>query len=278
MKKLFTKAALLLAAALPIIGTSCDDGNDAPKISELAGNYVPTSFELSNGSEFGTTNKVYFAIIPTYTVEKEKLPEVELGGFGSTRVDGMVDLFSPILSEIIRNAWVGLELHADGTLSASYHETTSSGDIMADMMGGLQYSKTVSYFPGEGTGALLPQDALLYSTDERARKITLSIGKVALEGVMDGICETIDALLANYPLPIVASKNAYSLSLPYAIDSEGVVKIYLDRDLIKPFVPVIGMLLASQEAGLGGIDVADMFTKLIDYTSALEIAVFLKRV
>ena len=90
----------------------------------------------------------------------------------------------------------------------------------------------------------------------------------------------IEELLAQYKgLNIVSTEEYYALPLKYTLEN-GVVKIYVDRAMILPYKKLLTELLGAflDPSTLGGIDVADMITKLIDGTSELEIAFRLKKV
>lgn len=292
MKTFFTRMTLVTAIiGSSLLAVSCDDGDGkGVKPAEVTGSYALSITEKDNGA--GTVNELCLTITPVWTVDwsavdgyddVQKAPYMvdisPMMGYpaGSVRVSvkELVDMVEPMLSNFVKGALVGLDLLEDGSFGASFHEFLSSGHIAQDFMSP-KFAAAVSKFPSNDDP--LPGDLLSWFSDEKAKKIYLSVDKTALESVMEGLVETIDLLLNAYPnLPVASSPNTYALGLNYTL-SGNVLKISLDRATIAPFVPVITMLLASQEVDLGGLDVEEMLTKLLATTSELEIALYLKRV
>lgn len=83
MKKIFTRAAMLLAVvAMASAFTACDDGDDGGKKkfeSELIGSYQPTPVTLTIPDVVEEPSPFYFLLLPTWT-DPDNIPGHRLVG------------------------------------------------------------------------------------------------------------------------------------------------------------------------------------------------------
>lgn len=293
MKNIFQKPFLFLAACAVIVSfSSCDDkeGDGGSKFkSELIGSYEPTYIEVPTASGDGT-NKLYFTLTPTWAdpnnipmVDASFMMNMPAGSFELPMSD-VLPFITGIAGHFVQNGLVGIDLKKDGSFGAKYRTPIFSDNILGDLIGsnGVQFDPTVHTFPGADTDAILPAGALSYYTDNG--KLFFAVSKEFLNAAgtdlgLGDLSVIIEALLAEYPgLNIVSTETFYALPLKYTLEN-GVVKIYVDRAMILPYKPLLTELLGAflDPSTLGGIDVGDMFTKLIDGTSELEIAFRLKK-
>lgn len=81
MKKIFTRAAMLLAVvAMASAFTACDDGDDGGKKkfeSELIGSYQPTPVTLTIPDVVEEPSPFYFLLLPTWT-DPDNIPGIDL--------------------------------------------------------------------------------------------------------------------------------------------------------------------------------------------------------
>lgn len=291
MKNLLHKSAILAAAFAALVSfVSCDnDDEKGPKFkSELIGSYVPTYIEQP--TETGGVNKYYFTLTPTWA-DPDNIPTVDgsfmMGlpaGYLMLGMDQILPFMEGIASHFVSNGLVGIDLKNDGSFGAKYRTPVFSDNILGDLISsdGVKFDATVHTFPGAETDEILPAGALSYYTENG--KLFFAVGREFLKtagtnlGVGD-LSVIIDELLSQYKgLNIVSTDEYYALPLKYKLEN-GVVKIYVDRAMILPYKPLLTGLLGAflDPSDLGGIDVADMITKLIDGTSELEIAIRLQK-
>ena len=293
MKNLLHKSAILAAAFAALVSfASCDDGEDkGPKFkSELIGSYVPAYIEVptATGDDF---NKMYFTLTPTWA-DPNNIPTVDgsfmLGLPAGSLPMGMNDVLpfvDGIASHFVKEGLVGIDLKNDGSFGAQYRTPIFSDNILGDLISsqGVKFDPAIHAFPGTETDEILPAGALSYYTENGKLFFAVSRAFLKTAGADLGVGDLsviVEELLAQYKgLNIVSTEEYYALPLKYTLEN-GVVKIYVDRAMIQPYKKLLTELLGAflDPSTLGGIDVADMITKLIDGTSELEIAFRLKKV
>lgn len=290
MKTFLTKAALLLVASLAAVTfVSCsDDDGGSSDINELKGSYALTTVPKDNGA--GAMNNLCLTIDPTWTVTDWSDKNSDRPMFDASPIMGypagsmvmtikdLVVFVEPMLANFVKKALVSLDLKEDGSFSATYHDFISQGNMAQDFMQP-QFATETSTFPN-GVSDVLPADALSYFTDSRSKLVYFAVSKGFIRSMDETLIEMIDGMLAkNKNLPILSNEQVYALPLKYEITTEH-VKVYLDRATLKPFAPLLPLLLgmAGGNEALGGLDVADLVDKLLDNTSALEICLYLKRI
>lgn len=172
-----------------------------------------------------------------------------------------------------------MELKNDGSFGAKYRDLVLQGSDISSIIGSLmapQFGSEIKQFPGSGS-SVLPSDAVGYYTKDGKFYFTLS--RSFLKGVasdMD-IVTLLDGMLQQFPnLGIVATDEYYAVPLKYTKEN-GVVKLYVDRDMIVPVLDVVSPLLGAlgPETTMG-IDLGQVLKDLKEQTTALEIAVRLK--
>lgn len=269
---------LLVAVATTCAFTACDNDDDnGKKYDPLAGSYVLTTVEKDNG---GTEpNQQSLTITPTWSVDEKNLPNIDASvmmGYpaGSVLIplDDLIDMMNPLLSRIVSGGLVRLDLNRDGTLGAQYHEFISQGDIAKDMMFP-KFAEAVSTFPAEGDP--LPADALQYYSKDG--KLFFGVSKAFLNALDDSLCAMIDGMLTQNPtLPVVSTETLFALPLKYTLTGT-TLKVYLDRATLAPIAALLPALLQLVgNVDLGGFDVEALVKGLIESTSELEIAIYLK--
>ena len=91
------------------------------------------------------------------------------------------------------------------------------------------------------------------------------------------IVTLVDGMLAQYPsIGIVSTGDYYAGPLKYTKEN-GVVKLYVDRDMMVPVMDVLAPLLGALGPDTTmGIDLGQVLKDLKEQTTAIEIAVRLK--
>ena len=282
MKKLIAKFSLMTAlCAVAVSSVSCKDdkGSAKPKFtSDLIGTYTPTY--VSREAAGGETNDFYLTFEATW-VDPENIPMIDLTavmGF-PIPMNTVLSLVEAMGSNIVKGGLVEVELKNDGSFGAKYHDLLIEGSDMSSILGALlapQFGSETKQFPGSGS-SVLPSDAVGYYTKDGKFYFTLS--RSFLKGVasdMD-IVTLLDGLLAQYPsIGIVSTEDYYAVPLKYTKEN-GVVTLYVDRDMMVPVMDVLAPLLGALGPDTTmGIDLGQVLKDLKEQTTAIEIAVRLK--
>lgn len=282
MKKLITKISLMAALyAVVATSSSCNDDKGFSKpafTSELIGTYTPTY--ISRETDGGETNDFYLTFEATW-VDPENIPTIDLTavmGF-PIPMNTVLSLVEAMGSNIVKGGLVEVELKNDGSFGAKYHDLLIEGSDVSSILGALlapQFGSETKQFPGSGS-SVLPSDAVGYYTKDGKFYFTLS--RSFLKGVasdMD-IVTLLDGMLQQFPnLGIVSTDDYYAIPLKYTKEN-GVVKLYVDRDMMVPILDVLAPLLGALGPDTTmGIDLGQVLKDLKEQTTALEIAVRLK--
>ena len=283
MKKLFARITLMTAfCAVAAMSASCnkdDKGSSKPKFtSELIGTYTPTY--VSRETSGGEMNDYYLTFEATW-VDPANIPTIDLTaviGFPMP-MNTILELVEAMGSNIVKGGLVEVELKNDGSFGAKYRDLVLQGSDISSIIGSLmapQFGSEIKQFPGSGS-SVLPSDAVGYYTKDGKFYFTLS--RSFLKGVasdMD-IVTLLDGMLQQFPnLGIVSTDEYYAVPLKYTKEN-GVVKLYVHRDMIVPVLDVVSPLLGAlgPETTMG-IDLGQVLKDLKEQTTALEIAVRLK--
>lgn len=282
MKKLITKISLMAALyAVVATSSSCNDDKGSSKpafTSELIGTYTPTY--ISRETDGGETNDFYLTFEATWA-DPENIPTIDLTavmGF-PIPMNTVLSLVEAMGSNIVKGGLVEVELKNDGSFGAKYHELLIEGSDVSSILGALlapQFGSETKQFPGSGS-SVLPSDAVGYYTKDGKFYFTLS--RSFLKGVasdMD-IVTLLDGMLQQFPnLGIVSTDDYYAIPLKYTKEN-GVVKLYVDRDMMVPILDVLAPLLGALGPDTTmGVDLGQVLKDLKEQTTALEIAVRLK--
>lgn len=281
MKNVITKISLMAAlCAVGLSSVSCGDSkkNPTPKppfSSELIGTYEPTFVTKKNPS--GEDQQYYLTFEATWT-DPDNIPTVDLMGMPMP-MNTILEMVEAMGSAIVKDGLVEVALKNDGTFGAKYKNLIIEGSDMSSILGALldpKFEETVNQFPAEGLP--LPGDAVRYYTKEGKFYFTVSRAFLKQVGGSGMDIETvIDGLLAQYPnLGIVSRESHYAIPLKYT-KKDGVVKLYVDRDMMVPFFDALSQLLgALGPDATGGVDVSKLLKDLKTNTTALELAFRLK--
>ena len=282
MKKLIAKFSLMTAlCAVAVSSFSCKDDKDGSKpqfSSELIGTYTPTY--VSRETEGGETNDLYLTFEAAW-VDPENIPMIDLTavmGF-SIPMNTVLSMVEAMGSNIIKGGLVEVEMKNDGSFGAKYRDLLIEGSDVSSILGALlspEFGSEIKQFPGAAS-SVLPSDAVGYYTKDGKFYFTLSRSFLkGLSSDMD-VVALLDGLLAQYPsLGIVSADEYYAVPLKYTKEN-GVVKLYVDRDMMVPVLDVLSPLLGALDPGTTmGIDLGQVLKDLKEQTTALEIAVRLK--
>ena len=286
MKKIFTRAAMLLAVvAMASAFTACDDGDDGGKKkfeSELIGSYQPTPVTLTIPDVVDDPSDFYFILLPTWS-DPENIPEIDLGGW-PLKMNTICGLIQSMASAIVKGGLDQLDLGNDGSFGANYYDlvikTDGSGepDIISSLMDPT-FGTELKTFPGAATAELLPEGALGYYT--KNSRFYFTISKDFLKGVSAelDVLSIVDEMIKTYKLDIVSTDAYYGIPLKYSV-KDGVTKLYVDRAMILSFRGVLDMVfsLLGDDAAFMGVKLGDIVNKVLDNTTELEIALPLKRI
>lgn len=294
MKRIFTKAALLLAVCATAFSfTACNDDNDGDGggkfKSELTGSYVPAFTTMTIPGVVEEPSDFYFVFLPTWS-DPENIPAIDLSaamelpaGTFMMPMNTICGMLQSIVSQIVKGGLVSIDLTNKGAFGASYYDMIiDENDILTSIMAPA-FGTELKHFPSTETGAILPEGALGYYT--QGGKFYFTVSKAFLkqtgeqmETPMD-LIEIIDGMLEQYKgLNIVSTDDYYAVPLKYTKEN-GVVKLYVDRAMMLPYKPLLVDLLGSlaDPDTMMGLDPADIVAKLFDNTSELEIALHLKK-
>lgn len=269
---------LLAVAAMASTFTACDDGDDGGKKkfeSELIGSYQPTPVTMTIPDVVEKPSPFYFLLLPTWS-DPENIPK--LGGYMPANT--ICGLIQAIASNIVKGGLVQVDLKDDGSFGAQYHGLIIGDDVISSIMEP-KFTPEISSFPSAETAELLPEGALGYYTKDSHFYFTISkafLKQVGETSEMGDLTSIIDGLLAAYKLDIVSTDEYYAIPLKYSV-KDGVTKLYVDRAMIMPFLPLLEELfkLLGDEASVMGISLGDIVTTVLNNTTELEIALPLKR-
>lgn len=283
MKNLVAKITVMTAlCAVAVSAPSCKDdkGNAKPKFtSELIGTYTPTY--VSRETSGGEMNDYYLTFEAEW-VDPTHIPTIDLTsliGFPMP-MNTVLSLVEAMGSNIVKGGLVEVELKNDGSFGAKYRDLNLPGNDISTIIGALmapQFGSEIKQFPGADT-AVLPADAVGYYTKDGKFYFTLS--RTFLKGVggssMD-VAALLDGLLSQYPsLGIVSTEEYYAVPLKYAKEN-GVVKLYVDRDMMVPVLDMLSQLVGALGPDVTmGIDLSQVLKDLKEQTTSIEIAVRLK--
>ena len=290
MKKIFTRAAMLLAVvAMASAFTACDDGDDGGKKkfeSELIGSYQPTPVTLTIPDVVEEPSPFYFLLLPTWT-DPDNIPGIDLSesmgmpaGSWIMPMNTICGLIQAMASNIVKGGLVQVDLKDDGSFGARYHGLIIGDDVISSIMDP-KFTPEISSFPSAETAELLPEGALGYYTKDSHFYFTISkafLKQVGETSEMGDLTSIIDGLLAAYKLDIVSTDEYYAIPLKYSV-KDGVTKLYVDRAMIMPFLPLLEELfkLLGDEASFMGISLGDIVTTVLNNTTELEFALPLQR-
>lgn len=294
MKKLFSKTAMLAAVcSLGLVSTACSDdegANGAGVRSELAGSYAPTFRTVMIPDVMEEPADFYFLLLPAWS-DPDNVPAIDLSasmnmpaGSYMMPMNTICGIVQSLLSNIVQHGLVSVDLKEDGTFGASYHEITNMTDDVVSALFSPEFADAVSTFPSAESSALIPEGALGYYTRNGMFYFTICKSFLAaagqqMETPLD-LVAVIDEMLAQYEgLNIVSTKTEYAIPLKYK-EENGVVELYVDLALIRPFAPLLNDVLGSlgDEAAFMGIKLADIVRLLLENTSDLEIGLLLQRI
>lgn len=283
MKNLVAKITVMTAlCAAAVLTPSCKDdkGDTKPKFtSELIGTYTPTF--VSRETSGGEMNDYYLTFEAEW-VDPTHIPTIDLTsliGFPMP-MNTVLSLVEAMGSNIVKGGLVEVELKNDGSFGAKYRDLNLPGNDISTIIGALmapQFGSEIKQFPGADT-AVLPSDAVGYYTKDGKFYFTLS--RAFLKGVggssMD-VAALLDGLLSQYPsLGIVSTEEYYAVPLKYTKEN-GVVKLYVDRDMMVPVLDMLSQLVGALGPDVTmGIDLSQVLKDLKEQTTSIEIAVRLK--
>lgn len=291
MKKIFTRAVMLLAVTLAASTfIACDDNDDNGKKqfeSELIGSYVSSPITLTIPDVVLEPTEFYFLMLPTWA-DPENIPAIDLSesmgmpaGSWMMPMNTICGVLQGAVSGIVQGGLVQIDLTDKGSIGAKYHGLIIGDDIVSSLLSP-EFTPEVSTFPSPETAELLPEGALGYYTDKSHFYFTISkefLTQVGQGAELDGITGIIDALLETYKLNIVSTEAYYAIPLKYSV-KDGVTKLYVDRAMILPFRPLLNEVfkLLGDQAAFMGIQLSDIVNITLDNTTEVEIALPLKRI
>lgn len=291
MKNLFTKFSLIAAlCAIAVSSVSCDDDNKKntppPFSSELIGSYKPASVSRPTAADPEEMQEYYLTFDVTWT-DPDNIPGIDLTEiFGSPYqmpMNMVLSMVEAIGSGIVKGGLIGVELKNDGSFGAQYKDLIVEGTDVSAILGALlnpKFGEEVKSFPNAETSEILPEGAIGYYTKDS--KLYFKIGRDFLKaagGADLDVPALIDGLLTQYPsLGIVSADDYYAIPLKY-VQENGVVKVYVDRAMMVPFLDVFSSLLGSLDSSVTmGIDAGKIIKDLKDNTTEMEIALRLQKI
>ena len=291
MKNLFTKFSLIAAlCAIAVSSVSCDDDNKKttppPFSSELIGSYKPASVSRPTAADPEEMQEYYLTFDVTWT-DPDNIPEIDLTeifGFSyQMPMNTVLSMVEAIGSGIVKGGLIGVELKNDGSFGAQYKDLIVEGTDVSAILGALlnpKFGEEVKSFPNAETSEILPEGAIGYYTKDS--KLYFKIGRDFLKaagGADLDVPALIDGLLTQYPsLGIVSADDYYAIPLKY-VQENGVVKVYVDRAMMVPFLDVFSSLLGSLDSSVTmGIDAGKIIKDLKDNTTEMEIALRLQKI
>ena len=228
----------------------------------------------------------YFLLLPTWT-DPDNIPGIDLSesmgmpaGSWIMPMNTICGLIQAMASNIVKGGLVQVDLKDDGSFGARYHGLIIGDDVISSIMDP-KFTPEISSFPSAETAELLPEGALGYYTKDSHFYFTISkafLKQVGETSEMGDLTSIIDGLLAAYKLDIVSTDEYYAIPLKYSV-KDGVTKLYVDRAMIMPFLPLLEELfkLLGDEASFMGISLGDIVTTVLNNTTELEIALPLQR-
>ncbi|WP_288170700.1 hypothetical protein [uncultured Alistipes sp.] len=302
MKNLFTKFSLIAAlCAIAVSSVSCDDDNKKntppPFSSELIGSYKPASVSRPTAADPEEMQEYYLTFDVTWT-DPDNIPGIDLNytsignQLNGTEIFGfpyqmpmntVLSMVEAIGSGIVKGGLIGVELKNDGSFGAQYKDLIVEGTDVSAILGALlnpKFGEEVKSFPNAETSEILPEGAIGYYTKDS--KLYFKIGRDFLKaagGADLDVPALIDGLLTQYPsLGIVSADDYYAIPLKY-VQENGVVKVYVDRAMMVPFLDVFSSLLGSLDSSVTmGIDAGKIIKDLKDNTTEMEIALRLQKI
>ena len=195
----------------------------------------------------------------------------------------VLSMVEAIGSGIVKGGLIGVELKNDGSFGAQYKDLIVEGTDVSAILGALlepKFGEEVKSFPNAETSEILPEGAIGYYTKDS--KLYFKIGRDFLKaagGADLDVPALIDGLLTQYPsLGIVSADDYYAIPLKY-VQENGVVKVYVDRAMMVPFLDVFSSLLGSLDSSVTmGIDAGKIIKDLKDNTTEMEIALRLQKI
>lgn len=209
--------------------------------SELIGAYAPYLPDPSNpvGS---------FFITPTYPEGADE-PTVDISflfGEGATwPVSVVTSLASQLVGGMYAGGLVRFEFRDDGTVAAKYRLLEGF-----DLSTGAVFSQETYEYPNAETLEVLPPDVVGYYTENG--KMYVTVDKAFLRNPEgddeepEDLTVLIEGMLEQYPelrAAIVSTETYYALPFKYEMKADGVVKLYVDKEMMLPFVPLLTELV-----------------------------------
>lgn len=207
--------------------------------SDLIGVYAPYLPDPSNpiGSLF---------ITPTYPAGVDE-PTVDISFLFGEGATWPVSVVTSLAGQIVGGLYAGglerFEFRDDGTVAARYRLLEGF-----DMSNGASFSQETYDYPNDETLQVLPADAIGYYTQNG--KVYVTVDKTLLhsfdEEEADDLTVLIDGLLEQYlelKAAIVSTETYYALPFKYELKADGVVKLYVDKEMMLPFVPLLAELV-----------------------------------
>lgn len=288
MKNLLHKiASVFVVCAALVAFTACNDDDGKVKkpqvSSELVGSYTPHYFfkEVPDGEP----SRLYLEVAAAWT-DPDNIPGIDLSASMDMPAGSFVMPFNTILdmvsvfgSRFVSSGLVQLDLHSDGLFAAKYHEVVveEGANIMTTIVSPT-FAEAVSVFPSAETSAVLPEGALSFYTESNLFFAAVSKDFIRAIEKQEGmeILSEIDKMLGAYKgLSVVSTDSHYAIPFKYTFEG-GVLRLYVDRAMMLPYVNVLGGL-GLDPSQMMGLDPAVILDDLFNATTELQIAVYLKK-
>lgn len=286
MKNLLHKiASVFVVCAALVAFTACNDDDGKVKkpqvSSELVGSYTPHYKEVPDEGG-GEPSRLYLEVAAAWT-DPDNIPGIDLSASMDMPAGSFVMPFNTILdmvsvfgSRFVSSGLVQLDLHSDGLFAAKYHEVVVKEG--ADMIFSPTFAEAVSVFPSAETSAVLPEGALSFYTESNLFFAAVSKDFIRAIEKQEGmeILSEIDKMLGAYKgLSVVSTDSHYAIPFKYTFEG-GVLRLYVDRAMMLPYVNVLGGL-GLDPSQMMGLDPAVILDDLFNATTELQIAVYLKK-
>ncbi len=289
MKNFFFKAALFLVMPLmaaSFVSCSDDDDNVAPQPqfkSELIGTYNPTfiNYQLPMAE---AAMDYYFIVEPTW---KEGVDPATLMVGGFLPMPQVLGIMQGVVSNLIKGGFVELDLKDNGSFSAKYKDLVLPENAdMSAIMGALlepQFGDVVKEFPSTETEAVLPATALGYYTEDNADKFFFTISKDFLKMVGEkmeqptDLVAMIETAISSFKLDIQSTEKYFAIPMKYTFEANGLLTLYVDLEMMKPYLPLIKTAVANVPPVMGMINLSETMDLIFNNVSEFKLKLLLQK-
>lgn len=283
MKKNLLKAFAVCAMMTAFV--ACSDDNDTNVVvgqNEIAGTYVSATMEVSNPLiNEGQPTPMNF-VMDIQWADGTNAPMV-----GQLPADMVIALMNSSVSSLVAGGLQELTLGEDGSISAQYKDLKMKGTDMGSIIGSLlqpEFETVVKTFPSEETNAVLPADAVAYEASALEKIMYFRLSKKFIDNaaaeMLPGMSQMLEGMIQQNKLPIKVDGEYFGIPMKYTIEGNS-LKLYTDRDMALPYLPMISALKAVvppvNAPMVGEINVMELLENIIKSSKTLNIILPLEK-